>query len=203
MRQETSGQSAADTHVVALPRELFLVGLPVLSLIKIGLDRLGFPGTLLGTWTRHVVVNEAKHLALMAENTCFHSAAQTSACTEQVPYGVFGSVASRPCKVRWMASRASKVLVEVVQEPLKLEHYTDFVQDDGAGAIATFTGVTRDNFEGKRVVRLDYEAYAPMAEKKLQASNPLLAPWISLEAPLTARWLECLLCDNPFTLRLL
>ncbi|KAK9827678.1 hypothetical protein WJX81_007438 [Elliptochloris bilobata] len=66
-----------------------------------------------------------------------------------------------------MASGAKQTLVEVVQEPLKLERYVDFVQDDGAGAIATFSGVTRDNFDGKRVVRLDYEAYAPMAEKKM------------------------------------
>ena len=59
-------------------------------------------------------------------------------------------------------------LVEVVQEPLQLTRYTDFVQSDSAGAIATFTGVTRDNFQGKRVVKLEYEAYAPMATKKLQ-----------------------------------
>ncbi len=36
-----------------------------------------------------------------------------------------------------------------------------------AGAIATFIGTTRDNFEGKRVVRLEYEAYQPMAEKEI------------------------------------
>ena len=81
-----------------------------------------------------------------------------------------------------MASRASKVHVEVVQHPLSLERYTGFVQDDGAGAIATFTGVTRDNFDGKRVVRLDYEAYAPMAEKKLQARTVLLASCASVTA---------------------
>ena len=78
-----------------------------------------------------------------------------------------------------MASCASKVLAEVIQDPLILERYTGFVQDDGAGAIATFTGVTRDNFDGKRVVRLDYEAYALMAEKKLQAWTMLLAPHFS------------------------
>ncbi len=65
-------------------------------------------------------------------------------------------------------SSAHSVLVEVVPEPLQLTRYTDFVQSDSAGAIATFTGVTRDNFQGKRVVKLEYEAYAPMATKKLQ-----------------------------------
>ncbi len=34
-----------------------------------------------------------------------------------------------------------------------------------AGAISVFMGVTRDNFEGKRVTRLEYEAYEEMATK--------------------------------------
>ena len=34
--------------------------------------------------------------------------------------------------------------------------------------IFILTGTTRDNFEGKKVLRLEYEAYAPMAEKKMQ-----------------------------------
>jgi molybdopterin synthase catalytic subunit len=29
------------------------------------------------------------------------------------------------------------------------------------------TGTTRDSFKGKRVVKLQYEAYVPMAEKEL------------------------------------
>ena len=57
------------------------------------------------------------------------------------------------------------ILVEVRPEPLQLAKYTEFVADPGAGAIATFSGVTRDNFEGKSVLKLEYEAYAPMAEK--------------------------------------
>jgi molybdopterin synthase catalytic subunit len=32
-----------------------------------------------------------------------------------------------------------------------------------AGAVSTFLGTTRDNFEGKTVVTLEYEAYAEMA----------------------------------------
>ncbi|KAK9824207.1 hypothetical protein WJX72_008535 [[Myrmecia] bisecta] len=61
------------------------------------------------------------------------------------------------------------MLVEVVSDPLKLERYTEAVEDSGAGAIATFSGVTRDNFEGKKVTQLEYEAYVPMAEKQLRA----------------------------------
>lgn len=32
-----------------------------------------------------------------------------------------------------------------------------------AGAVVTFLGTTRDHHEGRRVTRLEYEAYAPMA----------------------------------------
>jgi molybdopterin synthase catalytic subunit len=37
------------------------------------------------------------------------------------------------------------------------------------GATALFVGTTRDNFQGKRVVRLEYEAYEGMAKKQLSA----------------------------------
>jgi molybdopterin synthase catalytic subunit len=39
---------------------------------------------------------------------------------------------------------------------------------DAAGAISLFIGTTRDNFEGKRVVTLEYEAYVPMAESEMR-----------------------------------
>lgn len=61
--------------------------------------------------------------------------------------------------------RSDHILVEVLPDALDLQKYTDFVADPGAGAIATFSGVTRDNFQGKHVQKLEYEAYAPMAEK--------------------------------------
>ncbi|ORX47746.1 Molybdopterin biosynthesis MoaE [Hesseltinella vesiculosa] len=41
------------------------------------------------------------------------------------------------------------------------------VQDDGAGAISTFSGTTRNTFQGKCVVQLEYQAYTGMAEKVL------------------------------------
>ena len=37
-----------------------------------------------------------------------------------------------------------------------------------AGAVATFSGTTRDNFEGKQVVRLEYECYEEMAMKEMR-----------------------------------
>lgn len=41
------------------------------------------------------------------------------------------------------------------------------VRRDGDGGLALFVGVVRDQNEGKRVTRLEYSAYIPMAEKEL------------------------------------
>ncbi|CCO36230.1 Molybdopterin synthase catalytic subunit [Rhizoctonia solani AG-1 IB] len=41
------------------------------------------------------------------------------------------------------------------------------VRDDGAGALAVFVGTTRDNFNGKQVTRLEYEAYSKLAIKSM------------------------------------
>jgi molybdopterin synthase catalytic subunit len=49
-------------------------------------------------------------------------------------------------------------------EPLSLDRVVDEVRDERAGAIATFTGTTRNASRGRDVVYLDYEAYEGMAE---------------------------------------
>jgi len=49
-------------------------------------------------------------------------------------------------------------------EPLSLERVVAEVASDDAGAIATFVGTTRAQSRGREVVRLEYEAYAGMAE---------------------------------------
>jgi molybdopterin synthase catalytic subunit/molybdopterin converting factor small subunit len=52
----------------------------------------------------------------------------------------------------------------ITDEPLSLDTVVAEVADDEAGAIATFTGTVRAESRGRRVVRLEYEAYAEMAE---------------------------------------
>ncbi|CAO3666446.1 unnamed protein product [Rhizopus stolonifer] len=62
----------------------------------------------------------------------------------------------------------TKNFVQVTSEPIaSLDHITSLVHDDSAGAISTFSGTTRNTFEDKHVVELEYEAYVPMAEKVL------------------------------------
>jgi len=55
----------------------------------------------------------------------------------------------------------------VVDRPLALGEVVDAVSGPGRGGIVTFTGAVRAESKGKRVLRLEYEAYRPMAERKL------------------------------------
>jgi len=59
-------------------------------------------------------------------------------------------------------------MIEITDQPLDPERVTNLVRRDGNGAVVTFLGTTRDHFEGKRVLRLEYEAYYDMALKKLE-----------------------------------
>lgn len=60
-------------------------------------------------------------------------------------------------------------LFRVVDRPLVLAEVVEAVSGPGLGGIVTFTGTVRDETRGRRVLRLEYEAYGPMAEKKLAA----------------------------------
>ena len=57
--------------------------------------------------------------------------------------------------------------VAVTSAPLTLEAAVRAVDGPGAGAVTTFLGLVRDHNQGRRVLYLDYEAYAPLAEKAL------------------------------------
>jgi molybdopterin synthase catalytic subunit/molybdopterin converting factor small subunit len=52
----------------------------------------------------------------------------------------------------------------VTDEPLSLDAAVAEVTDERAGAVATFTGTVRKQSRGREVTRLEYEAYAEMAE---------------------------------------
>jgi molybdopterin synthase catalytic subunit len=66
------------------------------------------------------------------------------------------------------SQREFKDLCVVTEEKLNLQSICDLVADPAAGAISTFIGVTRNNFNGKEVLKLEYEAYTPMAESELR-----------------------------------
>lgn len=67
---------------------------------------------------------------------------------------------------------------EIVEEPLNVQQYTDYVLHPGAGAVTTFTGHVREWTNGVRTLFLAYEAYVPMAEKKLaQIGSEIEEKW--------------------------
>ena len=59
------------------------------------------------------------------------------------------------------------VMVRVQHEPISIEALTTWASQPEAGAVSSFLGITRNNFNGKLVVRLEYEGYVTMAEKVL------------------------------------
>ena len=59
-------------------------------------------------------------------------------------------------------------MILLTADPLDPAAVTNAVRQDGNGAVVTFLGTTRDNFGGKAVTRLEYEAYDAMAVKKLR-----------------------------------
>lgn len=59
-------------------------------------------------------------------------------------------------------------LTRICDQELSNDEAINFVSDPKCGAIATFLGVTRDNFQGKLVDKLSYEAYVPMAQQEMR-----------------------------------
>jgi molybdopterin converting factor subunit 1 len=55
----------------------------------------------------------------------------------------------------------------VSDAPLDLEEVVRAVSADAHGGIVTFTGVVRNLSHGKKILKLEYEAYRPMAERKM------------------------------------
>ena len=56
----------------------------------------------------------------------------------------------------------------VVDRPLDLAEVVNAVASPLRGGLVTFRGDVRGESHGKRVIRLEYEAYVPMAERKLE-----------------------------------
>lgn len=64
--------------------------------------------------------------------------------------------------------RTPHVTVALTDEPLDVQAWCDRVADPGAGAVLAFVGTVRDSKQGRRVLGIDYESYAPMATRELQ-----------------------------------
>lgn len=56
----------------------------------------------------------------------------------------------------------------LTDQPLKPDHTISRVQSDSCGGIDVFIGTVRDHTKGKAVVRLEFEAYEPMAISEME-----------------------------------
>lgn len=58
--------------------------------------------------------------------------------------------------------------IRIVHDRVDIAALERAVADPGAGAICTFIGTTRENNAGRKVIRLEYEAYEPMALSEMR-----------------------------------
>ncbi len=70
------------------------------------------------------------------------------------------------------------MLIRITRDPLDPEPFVQHVRRDESGAVALFLGVARNNNLGRRVLRLEYDAYPEMAERKLrQVAEEMASRW--------------------------
>jgi molybdopterin synthase catalytic subunit len=69
-------------------------------------------------------------------------------------------------------------MIRLTHDPIDYHALTELVRRAGCGAVVTFLGTVRDLTGDQITVALDYEAYGPMAEKKMA----------EIEADMRTRW---------------
>jgi molybdopterin synthase catalytic subunit len=58
--------------------------------------------------------------------------------------------------------------IQLLTTPLQTQDCIDFVSSDSAGGMTVFIGTVRNQTQGKPVLRLEFEAYAPMAISEMR-----------------------------------
>jgi molybdopterin synthase catalytic subunit len=70
------------------------------------------------------------------------------------------------------------IQIEISGEPLNIRSCIDWVMSPQSGGIDVFIGTVRDATKSKKVVRLEFEAYEPMALKEMQKiAEQAFAKW--------------------------
>jgi molybdopterin synthase catalytic subunit len=59
------------------------------------------------------------------------------------------------------------IRVKITEDKIDEKELLRFVKSEEDGAVLTFSGVTRNINKGKEVIKLEYQVYGPMAEKKM------------------------------------
>ena len=58
--------------------------------------------------------------------------------------------------------------IKLSEQPLNPQDCIDYVSSDSSGGTAVFIGTVRNNTKGRPVVRLEFEAYKPMAISEME-----------------------------------
>ncbi|RMG84258.1 MAG: molybdenum cofactor biosynthesis protein MoaE [Bacteroidetes bacterium] len=58
--------------------------------------------------------------------------------------------------------------IQISSEPLQPQPLIDFVTTESAGGLSVFIGNVRNETKGKKVLRLEFEAYEPMAISEMK-----------------------------------
>jgi molybdopterin synthase catalytic subunit len=73
---------------------------------------------------------------------------------------------------------ADAVWADLVGAPLDVPALAAWAADPAAGAVLTFVGTVRNEKNGRRVLRIEYEAYAPMVRRVLERIGAeIIARW--------------------------
>ncbi len=76
----------------------------------------------------------------------------------------------------------------ITDKPIQINDCVDKVVRREAGAVNTFIGTVREFTKGKRTLHLEYQAYVPMAEKKLeQIGEEIREKWGNAETAIVHR----------------
>jgi len=68
--------------------------------------------------------------------------------------------------------------IEISDQPLNIQSCIDWVMTPQSGGIDVFIGTVRDATKGKNVLRLEFEAYKPMATKEMhKIAEQALRKW--------------------------
>ncbi|WP_100011459.1 molybdenum cofactor biosynthesis protein MoaE [Lentibacillus sediminis] len=79
-------------------------------------------------------------------------------------------------------------LFTVTEAPIPVEDLVKKVERPEAGAITTFIGTVREWTKGKRTEYLEYQAYVPMAVKKLaEIGDEIAEKWPDVKTAITHR----------------
>uniref|UniRef100_A0A0N5CEU4 Molybdopterin synthase catalytic subunit n=1 Tax=Strongyloides papillosus TaxID=174720 RepID=A0A0N5CEU4_STREA len=71
------------------------------------------------------------------------------------------------CDHLWREIKLDVVRI-VIDDEIDINQITKIITSPSCGAISIFIGTTRDNFDGKEVIRLEYECYEEMALKEMK-----------------------------------